>query len=111
MDTHHKILVLGAGKVASPIVKYFLKKNYLVTLASEHLYQAELIIDNHPNGTPLEWHADDIHKLDTLVKSHEVAVSLLPYALHTLVAQCCIRCKKKHGYYLLRATRHARTAF
>ncbi|GAF01535.1 saccharopine dehydrogenase C-terminal domain-containing protein [Saccharicrinis fermentans] len=94
MNNNNQILILGAGKVAAPLVKYLLRKKYKITVASELLYQAELIIENNPQGTAVEWHSDDINKLHTLVKQHLVIVSLLPYHLHLLVCKACIRNKK-----------------
>lgn len=89
-----KILILGAGRVSAPLVKYFLRKKYRVTVASEYLYQAEMVLDNDPLGEAVEWHSDDEAKLNTLVYNHHVVVSLLPYTFHLIVCKACIRQKR-----------------
>lgn len=94
MSQTDKILILGAGKVAAPIVKYFLRKKYRVTVASEFLYEAEMILENNPLGEAVEWHSDDEAKLNTLVYNNHVVVSLLPYTFHHIVCKACIKQKR-----------------
>ena len=94
MSQNKKILILGAGKVAAPLVKYFLGKKYRVTVASEFLYQAEMVLDNDPLGEAVEWHSDDEAKLNTLVYNNHVVVSLLPYTFHHVVCKACIKQKR-----------------
>ncbi|MGQ1785043.1 MULTISPECIES: saccharopine dehydrogenase C-terminal domain-containing protein [unclassified Saccharicrinis] len=94
MNNTNQILILGAGKVAAPLVKYLLRKKFMVTVASEFLYQAELIIENNPLGTAVEWHSDNLDMLNSLVMKHKVVVSLLPYQLHIFVCEACVRNKK-----------------
>ncbi|TLX76029.1 hypothetical protein E9993_07380 [Labilibacter sediminis] len=89
-----KVLILGAGKVAGPIVKYLLNSGYRVTVASEFLYQSEYVIQNHPLGRAVEWHAGDQEKLNALVSAHKVVVSLLPFFLHIDVCKACIKAKR-----------------
>ena len=45
-----KVLILGAGMVVRPIVKYLLEKDYSVTLADQMIKKAEKVIDGHPKG-------------------------------------------------------------
>ncbi len=94
MNPIAKILILGAGKVSAPLVKYFLHKKYQVTVASEFLFQAEMVLDNDPLGEAVEWHSDDEAKLNTLVYNNHVVVSLLPYTLHHIVCKACIKQKR-----------------
>ncbi|MCF8227811.1 MAG: saccharopine dehydrogenase NADP-binding domain-containing protein [Bacteroidales bacterium] len=89
-----KILILGAGMVVRPIVKYLLKEGYHVTVATRTKSKAEKMIDGHENGTALAWTVDDKATLDRLIEEHDLAVSLLPYAYHLMVAKHCIRHKK-----------------
>ncbi len=90
-----KILILGAGMVAGPHVKYLLDHNFQVTVASRTLSKAEALINGHPNGVAKEF---DITKtpehLEGLVKDCDLAVSLLPYIYHVQVAKKCIQHKK-----------------
>ncbi len=89
-----KVLILGAGMVVRPIVKYLLEKGYLVTVATRTKSKADAMIDGHPNGTSMTWTVDDEETLDRLISEHDLTVSLLPYAYHLMVAKKCIAHKK-----------------
>jgi len=89
-----KILILGAGLVAKPIVQYLLKKNYSVTVASNTPDRAEHMINKHPNGSSFFWEAVDENTLDRLVAEHDLTVSLLPYVFHVMVAKRCLNHRK-----------------
>jgi saccharopine dehydrogenase (NADP+, L-glutamate forming) len=90
----NKILILGAGLVARPIVQYLLKKNYMVTVASNTPDRAENMINHHPNGSSVLWDAKDEETLDKLVGEHDLTVSLLPYVFHPMVALHCLNHRK-----------------
>ncbi|SMO65720.1 saccharopine dehydrogenase (NADP+, L-glutamate forming) [Saccharicrinis carchari] len=94
MSNNKNILILGAGKVAGPIVQYFLRQKYRVTVASQYLYEGELIIENNPLGEAVECCANDGAKLNSLVRNSNVVVSLLPNKFHHLVCKACIRQKR-----------------
>lgn len=85
-----KVLILGAGMVVKPMVSYLLERNFQVTVASRTKSKADKMIGNHPNGTALEWTVDDEATLDKMIEEHDLAVSLLPYAYHPMVARKCI---------------------
>ena len=90
-----KVLVLGAGLVTRPLVRYLLNQpDFQVTVASRTVSKAERLIDGHPQGTALTLLADDRDKLAKLVSEHDLAVSLLPAPLHPVVADLCIKHKK-----------------
>jgi len=89
-----KVLILGAGMVVKPIVTYLLKNGFSVTVATRTKSKAEDMIDAHPNGNPVEWTVEDEATLDLMVMNHDIAVSLLPYAHHLLVAKYCLKHKK-----------------
>lgn len=89
-----KILVLGAGLVARPLVEYLLMNGYHVDIASNTIETADRIIDNNPLGKTIYWEADDTDMLDQLVAGSDIAVSLLPYSFHPLVARVCLRHRK-----------------
>ena len=89
-----KVLILGAGMVVKPIVTYLLEKNYQVTVASRTKSKAENMIDNHPNGTPVEWTVDKQAELEQMIIDHDITVSLLPWVHHIMVAEKCIAHKK-----------------
>lgn len=89
-----KILVLGAGLVANPMVKYLLGKGFKVSVASNTPDRADAMVGNHPAGRTVLWEADDKETLDTLVAGHDLTVSLLPYRFHVMVAEHCLKHKK-----------------
>ncbi|MBE9467977.1 MAG: saccharopine dehydrogenase NADP-binding domain-containing protein [Bacteroidetes bacterium] len=89
-----KALVLGAGMVARPMVHHLLDNGIQVTLTSLVKSQAEEMIKGRENGKAILWSVDDEETLDKLVYGHDIAVSLLPYAYHSMVAKYCIKHKK-----------------
>lgn len=92
--SNKKVLILGSGMVARPIIRYLLEKNFNVTVASNTPDRGAAMIANHPNGTNVEWSVGNAAKLDTLVKSHDCVVSLLPFTFHLIVANCALKHKK-----------------
>jgi len=89
-----KVLILGAGMVAKPMVDYLLNHQIFVTVASRTLAKAEKLIAGRANGTVLSWTIDELETLDKLVAEHDLVVSLLPYTHHVTVARACIRHQK-----------------
>ena len=83
------VLVLGAGLVSRPLVRYLLGRGHHITVASRTVSKAISILEGHINGEPLEF---DITKdpLEDLVSGHDLTVSLLPYIHHVDVAKACI---------------------
>ncbi|MEI6898590.1 MAG: saccharopine dehydrogenase C-terminal domain-containing protein [Bacteroidota bacterium] len=89
-----KVLILGAGLVARPMVQYLLEKKYQLTVASNTPERSDIMIEGHPHGTSLFWEAQDEEMLDQLVSGHDLTVSLLPYVFHVMVAGYCLKHKK-----------------
>lgn len=90
----HKVLVLGAGMVAHPMVDYLLHHDFLVTVADSVISKAEKITDHHPNGTSVQLDVCNSDKLEKLIDEHDLVVSLLPFKLHLRIAKICIKYKK-----------------
>lgn len=90
-----KVLVLGAGLVARPLVRYLLDKGYDVTCASRTASKAEKLIDGHPHGHAYGLDLTDERKVGEFVDNCDLAVSLVPYAFHPVVARLCIA-RRKH---------------
>jgi saccharopine dehydrogenase (NADP+, L-glutamate forming) len=87
------ILVLGAGLVARPLVRYLLEQPDLhVTVASRTLSRAEALVGGHPRGRALAFDIEaDRARLDELLDGAGVAISMLPYIHHVQVAEACLR--------------------
>jgi saccharopine dehydrogenase (NADP+, L-glutamate forming)/spermidine synthase len=91
----NKILVLGAGLVSRPLVRYLLDQpGFSVTMASRTVSKAEKIINDHPYGTAISLNVTDDTLLEKLVSESDLTVSLLPYPYHVKVAKLCIKHKK-----------------
>ena len=89
------VLVLGAGMVSRPLVRYLLDlPDVKVTMASRTVEKAASIIDNHIHGTPVSLDVSDDEKLESLIVDADVVVSLLPYTYHVKVAKMGISHKK-----------------
>ena len=89
-----KVLILGAGMVVKPIVKHLLGKGIQVTVATRTKSKAEEMIGTHENGLAVAWTVEDQPMLESMISSHDLTVSLLPYTHHVMVAKHCIRFKK-----------------
>jgi saccharopine dehydrogenase-like NADP-dependent oxidoreductase len=86
------ILVLGAGMVSRPLIRYLLEKtNNCITVATRTLSKAEEIIDKHPRGKAIELKVSNITKLKKLISESDLTVSLLPYIYHERIAKICIK--------------------
>jgi saccharopine dehydrogenase (NADP+, L-glutamate forming) len=86
-----KVLILGAGLVAKPMVEYLLENGFSLMIASPMKERADEMIKENPNGSSLDWSMDDHGMLEKLVAEYDITVSLLPYKYHTDVAQVCLR--------------------
>jgi saccharopine dehydrogenase (NADP+, L-glutamate forming) len=93
-----KVLVLGAGLVSRPHVRYLLNVPDLeVTVASRTVSKAEALIQDHPRGRALALNVDDETTLEELIRHTDLAVSMLPYVHHPKVAALCVR----HGKHMV----------
>lgn len=89
-----KILVLGAGLVAGPLVRYLLNVDeFTVTVASRTVEKAQALTGDASNGIALALNVKDEAALESLIADHDLSISLLPYVYHPIVARLCV----KHG--------------
>lgn len=87
-----KILVLGAGLVSKPLVQYLLEKTeHEVVCASRTVSKAADLVRGHQRGSAVALNVSDTAALEELVKSCDLAVSLLPYTHHVTVAEFCLK--------------------
>ncbi len=90
-----KILVLGAGMVSKPLVRYLLDQpDFYVIMASRTVSKADKIINGHFKGKTLSLNIDDENTLENLISNADLTVSLLPYNYHVKIAKLCIKHKK-----------------
>ncbi|XP_041852717.1 alpha-aminoadipic semialdehyde synthase, mitochondrial [Melanotaenia boesemani] len=90
-----RVLLLGSGYVSGPVVEYLTRdERTQVTVASVLLKQAEELAAKYPHTIPVTLDASS-HEghLDSLVKDHDLVISMLPYSFHPLIAKHCIKRK------------------
>ena len=93
-----RVLILGAGLVARPLVRYLLEHpDFFVTVASRTVSKAQQMIAGHRQGQAIALDMANDDRLDLLVEEHDLAVSLLPSTHHVRVAQSCIA----HGKHMV----------
>jgi len=90
-----KVLILGAGLVAKPLVRYLLNQpDFRVEVASRTVAKAEKLVEGHPRGVAKELNLKSDEALEKEVAAADIAISLVPYAFHPKVAELCIAHKK-----------------
>jgi saccharopine dehydrogenase-like NADP-dependent oxidoreductase len=90
-----KILILGAGLVTRPHVRYLLDvPDFEVTVASRTVSKARALVDGHSRGKAMALDVNDEAALEALISRSDLAVSMLPYVYHPRVAALCVKHKK-----------------
>lgn len=93
-----EILVLGAGLVAGPLVRYLMDQpDFHVKVASRTLSKAEALVGDHPQGEAQQLNVKNEAALEELIRQSDLAISLLPYVYHPKVARLCV----KHGKHMV----------
>ncbi|MEW5902429.1 MAG: saccharopine dehydrogenase NADP-binding domain-containing protein, partial [Acidobacteriota bacterium] len=91
-----KVLILGAGLVARPLVRYLLDQPDLqVEVASRTVSKAEKLIEGHPHGVAKELNLKSEDALKNEVAGADLVISMVPYSFHPKVAEFCIAHKKQ----------------
>lgn len=86
-----QVLVLGAGLVARPLVRYLLDEpEFHVTVADRVVSKAEKLIDAHPRGVALPIDVEDEESLRALIAPADIVISLIPWIHHMKVANLCL---------------------
>uniref|UniRef100_A0A673N5F1 Alpha-aminoadipic semialdehyde synthase, mitochondrial n=1 Tax=Sinocyclocheilus rhinocerous TaxID=307959 RepID=A0A673N5F1_9TELE len=90
-----RVLLLGSGYVSGPVIEYLTRDaGTQVTVASNLLNQAEDMAAKYPNtiAVMLDITRQEGH-LESLIKDHDIVISMLPYTFHPQVAKQCIKMK------------------
>lgn len=85
-----KVLLLGAGMVTRPGVRYLLDHGCEVLVASRTVKKAAELVEGHPAGRAVAFTIDDRAALARLAQEADVAISLLPAPMHPVVAEACL---------------------
>lgn len=92
------ILIIGAGKSSSSLIKYLLDKseieNLQLTIGDIAIENAKKIIKNHKNATIILFDVFDKNQREKEIKKADIVVSMLPARFHIEVAKDCIRFNK-----------------
>jgi len=93
-----KILLFGAGKSATILIDYLLesaeKENWHITVVDADLRLAESKIGGSSYGLPLSFDIKNDAQRKKNIRQSDIVISLLPPALHYIVAQDCVELKK-----------------
>jgi saccharopine dehydrogenase (NADP+, L-glutamate forming)/spermidine synthase len=89
------VLVLGAGLVTRPLVRYLLDQpEFKVVVASRTVSKAEKLIDNHPRGEAKTLLVQDEDHLKDMISQADLVISLVPWTFHPVVAKQCLELGK-----------------
>ena len=91
-----KVLLLGAGLVTRPLVRYLVDQpNIELIIASRTVSKADKLLEGHPKGKSVSLNVkDEEDKLEQLVIGSDVVISLLPWIYHLKVANLCLTHEK-----------------
>lgn len=93
-----RILIIGAGRSASSLIRYLLLKS-----DSEHLHLivadlslalAEKKTKNHPNATPMALDIFNVEERKVAIEQASIVISMLPAFLHIEIAKDCLALNK-----------------
>jgi len=93
-----KILVIGAGRSSSSLIKYLLDKsteeNLQIIVADVLKETAEKKVQDHKNGIAIALNVFDDKSRASAIKNVDIVVSMLPARFHVDVAKDCLTFKK-----------------
>ena len=93
-----KILVIGAGRSSSTMIKYFLDHsfefNWRVRVGDMNLSVAKEKIGNHSNGEAVQFDALNPNERAKEIENADIVISMLPARFHIEVVKDCIAFKK-----------------
>lgn len=93
-----KILIIGAGRSASSLIKYLLEKseseNLELTIADISIDLAQKKTNNHPRAKAIALDIKNKEEREQAIQSTDLVISMLPAAMHIEVAKDCITFKK-----------------
>jgi saccharopine dehydrogenase-like NADP-dependent oxidoreductase len=92
------ILLFGAGKSATFLIDYLLNnaetENWTIIVADADQKLAETKIGHAPRGMAVSFDSKDEVERARYIRKADIVISLLPPALHILVAKDCLRYRK-----------------
>ncbi|MGN6399849.1 MAG: saccharopine dehydrogenase C-terminal domain-containing protein [Flavisolibacter sp.] len=93
-----KILLFGAGKSATVLIRYLLEnaaaENWQLILVDANLVMAQEKIGNNDHGKAVSIDINNETLRSELIQQSHIVISLMPPALHFLIAKDCVQYKK-----------------
>lgn len=92
------ILIIGAGRSATSLIKYLLdkseKEDLFITIGDLSIESAQKFSNGHPNAKGIKLDVFDAPQRSQAIKSSDLVISMLPARFHIEVAKDCILYKK-----------------
>ena len=92
------ILIIGAGKSSSALIKYLLdtseQENLFLTIGDISTENAHKLINNHQNATAIVLDVFDKKQREEQIQKADLVISMLPARFHIDVAKDCITFNK-----------------
>ena len=92
------ILIIGAGRSATSLIKYLLDKseeeNLFITIGDISEENAKKFTQGHPNATGIQLDVFDEKQRQLAIKSTDLVISMLPARFHMEAAHDCIAFEK-----------------
>ncbi|WP_299107888.1 saccharopine dehydrogenase C-terminal domain-containing protein [uncultured Tenacibaculum sp.] len=89
-----KILIIGAGRSSSSLIKYLLDKssneNLHITIGDVSVENAQAKINNHPNATAVQLDVFNEEQRVEAIQNADIVISMLPARFHIEVAKDCV---------------------
>ena len=93
-----KILIIGAGRSSSSLIKYLLdtstKENLHITIGDVSVESAQAKINNHPNATAIQLDVFNTEQRVEAIQNADIVISMLPAHYHMEVAKDCVAYSK-----------------
>src|SRR5580765_29501 len=94
-----QILLFGAGKSATVLIEYLLKEtvanNWKLVVVDQDLALAQSKVGEYESASALAFNISDTAQRIEHLRQADLVISLLPPALHSIIAEDCIK-EKKH---------------
>lgn len=98
------ILIIGAGRSASTLIRYLLNKsdeeNLFLTVGDLSIEAAEKLTEGHPNSKVINLDVFDEAQRKDAVENSDLVISMLPARFHVEVAKDCL----KYGKHMVTAS-------
>ena len=93
-----KILIIGAGRSSSSLIKYLLDKstqeNLHITIGDVSIESAQEKTNNHKNATAINLDVFNADQRIEAIKNADIVISMLPARFHIEVAKDCVTYNK-----------------